>query len=455
MLRRMYKHHGGVEAPSAGGEPDPALAGVENKGPDQGFFQQGPEETVDKLGAIRLRHQPIMKILQILPRKPYPPTDGGRIVAYNTIKHLAELGHQITAVSLTEEMQRPRELEKYCNWIPVEKDTSTTVRGLIGNLVSGKPYTVSKYHGTAMEKKVLEILSTGKFDLVHADGLHTAEYALHARREFDLPAVLRQHNVETKIMERFYHNQPNPLSKLYGYLQYRKLKSYESEICNNFDRCLTITKKDDERLREMNSEISTSIITAGVDTSYFSPREVEEEPDTIISVAAMDWTPNVEAVLWFHERIFPKIQEEVPEAKFYIVGKNPPEKINGLEGNGTVVTGFVPDVRPYMAKAQAFVVPLKTGSGMRIKILNAMAMKKAVVSTSVGREGIGARDGTEICVADKPDEFAGALISLLKDEEKRESIARRGLELVREQYQWGSVIRDLVCVYRRVLDEYQ
>lgn len=392
-----------------------------------------------------------MKILQISPKKPYPPTDGGKIVAYNTIKYLSMRGHEITLVSIVDKEEEIPELERFCEWIPIQKDTATTTAGLLSNLFSKKPYTISKYHSEKIKQKIRDILRKVNFDIVHIDGLHAAYYGTYIKQEFDLPVVLREYNVEAKIMERFYKNQKNTLIKVYAYLQYKKLSRYEAVVCEVFDKCFMITEVDERRIKEMNPRVKTSVISSGVDTSYFYPMEAEEDPLSIVSVASMDWLPNVEGMLWFCKNIFPLIKKEIPETKLYVVGKNPPDEIKNLASKDVIVTGFVEDEREYMAKSMVFIVPLKTGSGIRIKILNALAMGKAVISTSIGCEGIEVQHRKNIYIADTEKEFAQGAIELLKNKDIREGIGEEGLRFIREKYQWEQIAEQIENEYRKAV----
>ncbi len=392
-----------------------------------------------------------MKILQISPRKPFPPIGGGEIVTYHTIKGLADLGHDVTLVSIVDKKEEIPESQEICTWRPVEKDTSTTLRGVLTNLMSRKPYTPSKYHSSRIEEKIRDVVNGDDFDLVHLDGLHVAYYGVKIKKEFDLPIILREHNVESEIMQRFYQNQRNPFLKAYAYLQYKKLYEYEAAASETFDRCLMITDRDAERLQNMNTNAEVGVVPAGVDVDYFSPRKVVEEPNSIVFVGSMDWPPNADGLSWFSREIFPLIKEEVPGIKLYVVGRNPPRRVQRLEGQSVEVTGFVDDVRDYMATAEVFIVPLRIGSGMRIKILNAMAMGKPVVSTKIGSEGIAAEDGKNIYLANSPLEFARTVIKLLHDEKERKRIGRRGRALVEGRYSWEMITRQLEECYNKIV----
>jgi len=276
---------------------------------------------------------------------------------------------------------------------------------------------------------------------------------VHVKNNFNLPVALREHNIENMIIKRYYKNQKNIFIKYYAYLQYMKLYKYERIICEIFNRCLMITKNDEEIMKKMNSNIKTSVIPAGVDTTYFYPIDIKEEEYSLISVASMNWLPNIEAIEWFCKEILPLIKKKVQKIKLYIVGINPPNNIKGLANNNVIVTGFVEDVRKYIAKGQVFIVPLKTGSGMRIKILNALAMRKAIVSTSVGCEGIEVVDGENIYIADNKQQFAEKVIYLLKNDDERKRLGQEGIKLIKEKYQWEKIAEQIETEYMEIIKE--
>lgn len=394
-----------------------------------------------------------MRILQISPRVPYPLTDGGKIGIYNIVKYLTLRGHNITLVCFNDEINKYPELEKYCKLIIIRKKTKTTYLGLFLNLFSSIPYGISKYHSAITKNKIYDLVKKNKYDIVHLDHLHTAYYGVFIKNNFNLPVVLREHNIENMIMKRFNKNQKNIFIKSYAYLQYKKLYRYESNICEIFNRCLMITKNDEKILKMMNSNIKTSVIPAGVDTSYFYPINIKEEEYSLVSVASMNWLPNIEAIEWFYKEVLPLIKKKVQKIRLYIVGINPPNNIKSLANNNVIVTGFVKDVREYIAKGQVFIVPLRTGSGMRIKILNALAMGKAIISTSIGCEGIEVTDCRNIYIADTKEKFAEKILYLLNSKNERRRIGENGLKLVKEKYQWEKIAENIEIEYIKIIKE--
>lgn len=397
-----------------------------------------------------------MRILQLTPKIPYPPDDGGKIGIFGITKYLALRGHKITLLSITTFDQTTDDisgLSEYCKIESVTMDTANNYIDMFLNVFSSAPYTLSKYYGRPFLKKLNEVLARNQFDIVHVDHLHMAHYGKFIKECFDLPVVLREHNVESTIWERYYKEISNPFKKAYIFIQYKKVYKYESEMTSYFDRCFMITEEDKRRIERMNPKVKACVIPAGVNTSFFYPLTLPIEPYSIVLVGAMDWLPNVEGTLWFIERVWPLVKQKEPHSKLYVVGKNPPEEIRNLTGEDIIVTGFVEDVREYMAKAAVFVVPLKTGGGMRVKILNALAMGKAIVSTSVGCEGIDVENGKNIYIADTELEFAKGILELLEDSDKREKLGEEGLKLIKEKYQWERIAEQIEKEYEKVLQE--
>lgn len=395
-----------------------------------------------------------MNILQIAPRVPFPLYDGGKIGIFNITKYLSLRGHKITLLSLTstKESTELYELEKFCKVKIIYANTKNSYFKMLINIFSPLPYTMFKYYNKDFEMELCRLLREESFDIVHIDSLHMAYYVKMVKENFDIPVVLREHNVESVIMRRYSQNETNPVIKAYASMQFRKIYKYESKILQAFDLCLMITKEDEKRIKAMNPLVKTTVVPGGVDTSYFYPLEEPVDEKALIFVGTLDWIPNIDGILWFCKSIFPLIKKQEPFAKLYIVGKNPPPKILALRCESIIVTGFVEDVRPYISKASVFVVPLRVGGGMRIKILEAFSMAKAVVSTSIGCEGIDVENGKDIYIEDNEDKFAKRVVELMRDREKRSEIGRNAFELVKTKYTWETVSELIEGEYNKLIN---
>lgn len=395
-----------------------------------------------------------MNILQITHQIPYPPDSGGRAGIFYLTKGLSDAGHKVFLASLvsSNNPKYEKELSKFCALSALYIDARNKVLKMGLNLLSSYPYNLSKYHIPSFLILLDSVVSSFEPEIVHVDHLHVAYAGLYLKKKYGFPVVLREHNVEATIMERFYKTQRNPVKRWYAYHQFKKLWRYEAWACGQFDLCLPITPIDEKRLLKMNPSCITKVIPAGVDTSFFYPRkDITEEEFTLVTVGTMDWLPNIDGILWFHKNVLPIVLSKYPSTRLYIIGHNPPRAIRSLERQNVIVTGYVPDVREYIAKAAVYVVPLRVGGGMRIKILDAMAMGKAIVSTAIGCEGIEVRHGENILIADNPQCFAECVIQLLESKKLREKIGQAAFELINAKYKWELVIQQLLNAYKMVL----
>lgn len=365
-------------------------------------------------------------------------------------------GHSIVMLTLSRNREiKVQELEKICHLEVVYKDTRNKGTGVFFSLFSHLPYTISKYHTLRAEQRISEIMRRRSIDIVHIDQLHMAAYGKFLKARWRVPVVLREWNVENVIWERLYQVQNNPLAKAYAFSQYRKIKNYERGMCRSLDRVLAITVADQKRIRQLDPSIKVSVIPAGVDTDYFYPQTAPEEHQTITFVGSMDWRANIDGVLWFVKKVLPALHNKYPHLKLYLVGSNPVKKIKMLQNSFIDVRPDVPDVREYMAKAEMLVVPLRIGGGMRIKILEALAMKKAVVSTSIGCEGIDVKHGEDILVADSEAGFIKGISLLIENRNYREKLGTKGRNTVQKRYSWEAIAKSIESNYEDVISEYQ
>jgi glycosyltransferase involved in cell wall biosynthesis len=303
-----------------------------------------------------------------------------------------------------------------------------------------------------MFRKLGEFVERNSFDIVHVDHLHMAVYGVFLNKQYGLPIVLREHNVEFAIMERFANNQKNSLLCWYAKLQYTKLLKYEPEICSKFDRCVMITAEDERRIRAMSDRVRTTVIPAGVDLPAIA-NHAQEESKSILFLASLDWLPNVDGFFWFHEKVLPLVLHEEPEIVLSVVGNGHAPRLANLRHPNIRFIGFVDDVAPYIWAAQVCVVPLLAGGGIRIKILEMFAHGKCVVSTSVGCEGIEVENGRELLIADEPVEFASSIVSVLRNQDLRMSIGNNARRLVERKYAWRQIGAAFEKAYIQCLNE--
>lgn len=401
-----------------------------------------------------------MKILWVKSDFLYPPDTGGKIRSYNILKQLGKI-NDVNYLCLTvedPERENVEHIEKICNRVeflkfkPDEKFSSGFYLSLIKNLFSPYPYVISKYRDEGLMKKIREYINAGDVDIVLCDFL---EMAINCLDITEVPKVLFQHNVETEIWRRHFKVNRNPLKKGYLYIDYRKYFNYEKMACGKFDDVFVVSDSD-SRLLENNFEIPhTTLIPTGVDVEYFRPGAEPDDGNTIVFVGSMDWLPNQDAVEYFVDSIYPLIKQQKPDVRFYIVGRRPPEKIRNLEkaDSSIKVTGTVDDIRPYVDRARVYIVPIRIGGGTRIKIYEAMAQKKAVVSTTIGAEGLPLTDGKHIIIKDQPEEFAGAVCGLMKDENAAAQLGENARDFVTGEVSWENIARDFSDALGRIVNQ--
>lgn len=390
-----------------------------------------------------------MQILWLKTELLHPVDKGGKIRTYNMLKELKR-DHHITYLSLDDgsaDRAAREQAQEYCHELICvpheqrEKFSKGFYAELLLNLASGYPYAIKKYESAAMRRQILDLTANGRFDVVICDFLAPA---INVPLELSCPTILFQHNVEAMIWKRHFEVQNNPAKKTYLRQQWRKMERFERETCRRFDTVIAVSKEDAEQMREEYAVDQVFEVPTGVDTEFFQPSGAQSiDPHNVVFTGSMDWLPNEDAIRYYTDQILPFIRRAIPDVTLTVVGRNPYPGLVELSRRdpSVVVTGRVDDVRPYMERAAAYVVPLRIGGGTRLKIFEAMAMEKAIVSTSVGAEGLPVRDGRELRIADTPETFAASLAELLKNPEAAKELGQEAGRVVRERFGWIGVAK--------------
>jgi len=400
-----------------------------------------------------------MNLLFLSTRSPYPLISGHSLRTYHILKGAAQ-NHNVTFVTFVQlpehELKKEKldHLKSFCKAvypfeIPADVSKTKLAKMLFLNLFSHLPFVAQKYDAPLMRQKIREIIQREHIDLVHVDMLPLTAYT----NEFEnLPKILVNHNVESVRLYRWFKTEPNPVKKAYLGIQWLKLRSFERSAMNQFDGCVVVSEIDRELLLKMGVSSKIFVVPNGTDTKFFKPNHGKVVNNSVLWIGHMDVHTNKDAVLYFWKDIYPILQKKYPEVKVTFVGTAPPKEIAAAaRTDGNVrVTGFVDDIRPYIDEAAVMVVPIRIGSGTRLKILDAMAMGKAIVSTSVGCEGINVSDGKDILIADDPEGFANKTIELLKNPDMRINLEKNALELVKT-YDWSLIGEKQELVYKDVM----
>jgi len=390
-----------------------------------------------------------MRILWLNPNLLLPLDKGGKLRTWHLMRHLAER-HEITYLSFADPHTSPAEREgmrEVCAHLQIVPRTDAAKGSMAfyadaaARLFDPLPYAVGKYRSVEYRDKVDSLLATGRFDLVVCDFLVPA---VNMPADLPCPSVLFTHNVEAEIWRRHYESQIDPVRRFLFKQQWRRMLRFEAEAMSRFDRVLAVSDTDGDTLQRLyENELHAPVVTVatGVDTNFFAPPSVAAvTPHHLVFTGSMDWIPNEDAMKHFCADILPRIRAQQPGVTLSIVGRAPTPAVQRLaETAGVDVTGRVDDVRGYIGRAAVYVVPIRIGGGTRLKIFEAMGMGKAVVSTTVGAEGLPVTHGKDVWIADTPDAFADAVVSLLRDPARRVQLERSARELVVTHYDWSAV----------------
>jgi glycosyltransferase involved in cell wall biosynthesis len=330
-----------------------------------------------------------------------------------------------------------------------EKFTAGFYVELVLNLASDLPYAIKKYESAEMRTEIEK--RVGKFDVLICDFLAPA---VNVPRELDCATVLFQHNVEAMIWKRHYEVQTNAAKKKYLLRQWRKMVEFETATCPRFDCVVAVSREDREQMEREYGVRNVYDVPTGVDTAFFRPGNTQKRgPHNLVFTGSMDWLPNEDAIRYFTEQIMPRLKQSVPDVTLTVVGRDPYPGLVELSKRdpSVIVTGRVEDVRPYMDQAAVYIVPLRIGGGTRLKIYEAMAMEKPIVSTSIGAEGLPVVNGTEILLADTPESFADSVVKLLNDPDLANDIGQRAATRVRKEFGWDTVAEHFAAICERAM----
>lgn len=397
-----------------------------------------------------------MTILQIAPQFPFPMTDGGKISIGNITRHAAELGHEVHLLAISAEDVAQNRIDEAKQWAAsvtvVKQDISNSPRNILRSLVSPLPLYIMKFVSPAVFAAIDALCEKYSFDCIHADHSSMIPLALHAAKVTAMPVGLRLHNVEWLIWQRYAERFP-VWSPARWYLQWQasKLRRYETEMYPKFGACFPIAETDAERARSMAPKGKYITATAGVNIEEWKPDGRERDPQELILATTYDWVHNVDGVEWLIDKVLPIVQREQPGVHLTLLGKNAPERLTARNGKSVQVKGFVESVVPYFSGAGMYVSPLFVGGGMRIKILEAMAMELPVVATSIAAEGIGATASEGVFLADTPEQFAQHIIALSSHPEAARQAGSSARKFIESRYAWRRSVQIMLDTYERLL----
>jgi sugar transferase (PEP-CTERM/EpsH1 system associated) len=387
-----------------------------------------------------------MRILVVTTELPYPPNWGAAMRNYNFLQRLCSSGHQVWLLSYdlpsgSAGAEGLRELNLEARIVPWKVPPSKRFTQL-ASLVSPRSYTGQIFHQPRMQEEIDRLLAEVDLDLVLVEGSMLWRLDFGTRT----PVVLDEHNVEYEMLWRTYVSERSPLRKAFAFLEYRSFKREEQAAWRGASRCVFTSERERDIVRGLGIPTPATAIPNGVDLEKLHPSESTADPNSIVFTGRIGYRPNTDAIGYFVREILPIIHRARPDAVFTVVGADVPPEVRRLAGPRVVVTGAVPDVRPYWRRAAAVVVPMRFGGGTRIKVLEALAMARPVVSTSLGCEGIELVPGEHLLVADTPERFAQSVLRVMDDPAFGTELGARGRSLVQAKYAWSGFAAQMEAV---------
>jgi glycosyltransferase involved in cell wall biosynthesis len=396
-----------------------------------------------------------MNLLVLLNRIPFPLNDGGAIGTLHFVKGYAEAGCNVTILAMNttkhfvSEANTQLALGKYGKVHTVEIDNNIKPVPALANLFSTESYIIKRFISHNFQQKLLELLTANKFDVVHLDGLQTAAYIDVIRKHSSAKIAMRAHNVEYKIWERVYENEKNFLKKWYVKIQSKRLCTFEKNAIANLDVTLAISKEDEDALLQLSPGANTIIVPAGMDIDEREP--VVSKNNNLFFIGSFDWMPNLQGIEWFFENIWQSVSNTFPEIKFFIAGKKMPESIYKLKNDTVIPVGEVANAKDFVTSNDIMIVPIISGSGIRIKILEGMALGKPVIATTIAAEGLGLTHNENILIANTAAEFIECIGKCTNDFSIRQKIAINAHRFALENFQNKRIIEKLIRYYQSLL----
>jgi polysaccharide biosynthesis protein PslH len=390
-----------------------------------------------------------MKILWVKSDFLHPTTKGGQIRTLEMLRRLHRQ-HEIHYVAFASDAEGPAQSGEYCSRavpVPMTAPAHSSLRfyaQVAAGLFSSLPVAITRYRSEAMAQAITRLRATEDYEALVSDFLFPAVNIPDMER-----FILFQHNVETTIWERHCEHARDPLRRAYLKLQADRMRAYEAEVCRSARHVVAVSPVDAALMRERFGVTRISDVATGVNLEYFQPGSPPAAHTAdLVFVGSMDWLPNIQAVTWFLEEVWPLILSKRPDCTVAIVGRKPPEKITAFarELSGVHITGTVPDVRPYLWGSSASIVPIHIGGGTRLKIYESMAAKVPVVSTHVGAEGLAVEDGANILFADTAAEFAGRCLHLLSDPALGRRLSENAWEMVATRFSWDRIADEFLGI---------
>lgn len=394
-----------------------------------------------------------MRILIITDYLPYPLICGDRLRVYHLARRIAR-EHQVVLAGF---LQSPAEaegishLDTFCDQVAavnlLHRSKLARAPGIVRYAMTGKPLDFEFLDSPLLAARIQEVARTSDFDIVQIEHSRMAPYVEALPHNAKAKRVLVFHNAAFTQYERIARIALTPVQRARSWLHGAQLRRWEPRYAERFDRCIAVSDLDRELLQGANPRLQVEVVPNGVDTRVLQPLPAPESMPALLLVGNMSYAPCADGALWFVHEILPRVRQLVGDVEVWIVGISPPPQVTRLNGDRVHVTGRVDDLLPYYKRSAVAIVPLRAGGGTRLKILEAMALARPVVSTSIGCEGLEISDGEHLLIADEPEEFAQRTVRLIEDHALYRRISNAARHRVEEAYDWDTIAAQLLGIY--------
>jgi glycosyltransferase involved in cell wall biosynthesis len=398
-----------------------------------------------------------LKILILTHRIPFPSNGGYQIVVANTIRGLVRLGHEVSLIALNAKKTNHGDellggLKDRINYRVYNIDTTVSVLDVAMNLFSKTSFNIDRYYDQEFEKILIEEVRKNEYDVIQFEGLLVSLYLSAIRRNTKASLVYRAHNIENQIWKRLSQQKTDPFKKSYLKLHAKRIKNYELEQLNKFDAIAVFTSQDKEAIESYGTKIPVEVLPVGLRLEKYHPDYDKTEFPSLFFLGSLDWLPNREGMEWFLDNFFKDITDGDLNVKCYVAGNDIPERFDDYEALGKIfIQGEVDDALEFINSKSIMIVPLLSGGGMRVKIVEGMAMQKCIISTTLGAEGINFENGKNIVIANNRDEFYDAIKRCITDEEYCKEIGVNARKLVEQEHNINIVINSMVEFYQSLI----
>jgi len=400
-----------------------------------------------------------MKILQLCNKPPNPPVDGGCMSMDNFTQGLIQAGHEVKVLTLETHKHKLRLKEisdsykKNTNIEGVFVDTKINIVDAFSSIVTSDSYNINRFFSADFDIRLSKILQEKEYDIVQLESLFMTPYIPMIRRKSKARIILRSHNLEYQIWERMAISAKNPAKKIYLKFLAKQLKKYEVNVLNDVDGIVAITRLDEEKYKKLNFNTPIVTVPFGIDIENYAVTSSSPDDLSLFYLGSMDWLPNQQGVTWFLDEVWAKVLNEVPKVAFYLAGRKMPESYVSDPSTNFEVVGEVDDAHDFMSSKSIMLVPLLSGGGMRVKIIEAMALGKTIISTKIGAEGIEYTKNSNILIADTPEDFVKSIKKLFLNKKECKLIGQRARIMIEKKYNNKLLTKKIVSFYQEIISQ--